>query len=179
METYIALLRGVNVGGKHKVPMAELRELLTALGYEDVCTLLQSGNAVFSSSSKPSAEALRQELAKRFGFEADVFLRTAAELDQVIAANPFRDEAKSNPSHLLVVFLEKAPDKGAVEAVQKAVVGSEVIKFGERELYITYPDGIGTSKLDRTPGWSKVAGAGTARNWNTVLKLSALAKQHT
>jgi uncharacterized protein (DUF1697 family) len=175
-ETYIALLRGVNVGGKHKAPMAELRAMLEELGFEDPKTLLQSGNAVFrSDKSGPALESLlEREFAHRFGFSVDFFVRTAAELDKVIAANPFSAEAKSDPSHLLVVFLKDQVQAADVKAVQAAIQGPERIEAHGRDLYIVYPEGIGASKVDRTPGWKNLAGAGTARNWNTVLKLGDL-----
>ncbi len=175
---HIALLRAVNLPGHNKIGMAELRDLLVGLGFKDAQTLLQSGNLVFSGGAK-TTEALEQALeraaAKRFGLETDFFVRTAQEWQSVIDANPFPREAKDDPSHLLAVITKDAVDPAKVTMLQKAIVGREVVRAKGRCAYIVYPDGIGRSKLTSAIIEKKLGTRGTARNWNTVLKLGTLA----
>lgn len=177
MTSYVALLRGVNVGGNNMVAMARLRDMLTALGFEDARTLLQSGNAVFRCAARPPIkleQILEAETKKRLGTTCDYHVRTAAELQAAIDANPLTAEAKKDPGHLLVSFYKAALDKAAVKAAQAAIAGPEIVRCDGRHLYMFYPNGMGTSKaggvVDKTLGVR-----GTARNWNTVLKLAALA----
>jgi uncharacterized protein (DUF1697 family) len=180
MASHIALLRGINVGGRNKVAMADLRELATTLGLSDVTTVLQSGNLVFSAAEKTSAaieKLLEQETAKRLGVAADYIVRSAAELAKVVAANPFPQQAKDDPSHLVVMFLKSAATAKDVQAVEAAIKGRETVSGAGKHLYFFYPDGIGDSKLTGALSESKLGGRGTARNWNTVLKLLALARE--
>ena len=177
MSVHIALVRGINVGGHAKLAMADLRELLTALGLREARTLLQSGNAVFAGGARGGAALethLEKEMLQRLGMRAAFLVRSPAELADVIAHNPFPDEAKRDLGHLIVMFLKSAPVADAVEALRAAVTGPEVIRAGGRHLYITYPDGMGRSKLTGAMIEKKLGMAGTARNWNTVLKLAAL-----
>jgi uncharacterized protein (DUF1697 family) len=104
-----------------------------------------------------------------------VFVRSAAEWDAVISANPFPEEAEADPSHLVVVVLKDAPSATAVKTLQAGIKGREVVRAHERQLYIVYPDGMGTSKLTSSVIERVLATRGTARNWNTTLKLAALA----
>jgi uncharacterized protein (DUF1697 family) len=177
VSVHIALVRGINVGGHAAVAMADLRELIGALGYRDVRTLLQSGNAVFSGGKRAGAALetqLEKEMVTRHGLSAAFLVRSPAEWADVVARNPFPNEAREDPGHLLVMFLKAAPAASAVAALQAGVRGPEVIRAGVRHLYISYPDGVGRSKLTGTSIERKL-GIGTARNWNTVLKLAALA----
>ena len=175
----IALLRGVNVGGNKMVAMADLRALLTRLGFGEVQSVLQSGNLVFSvQSAARSCEALEshleKEVEKALGLKADFHVRTPGEWQAVIDGNPFRAEAASDPSHLLVSFF-KAPLVAAnVKALQAAITGPERLHADGRHLYMTFPEGIGNSKASLLAD-RKLAARGTARNWNTVMKLSGLA----
>jgi len=176
MTTYVALLRGINVGGKNKVAMADLREFLARLGLADAKTLLQSGNVVFRSEGKTAGALenfLEKETAARLGVAADYVVRSSAEWANVVSANPFPDEAESDPSHLVVMFLKSAPTPASVKTVQATIKGREVVKSHGSELYIAYPDGIGTSKLTGASIERQLGLRGTARNWNTVLKLLA------
>jgi uncharacterized protein (DUF1697 family) len=179
MTTQIALLRGINVGGKNKVAMATLRELAAGLGFTSVTTLLQSGNLVFESKGKSAGALetlLEQETAARLGVAADYLIRSAAEWEKVVAANPFPNEAETDPSHLVVMCLKSAPTPASVKAVRASIKGPEILESRGKELYLTYPAGIGTSKLTGTLIEQKLGVRGTARNWNTVLKLLALAR---
>lgn len=176
MTTYVALLRGVNVGGNRLVAMADLRRCLDALGFVEARSLLQSGNLVFGSPARPVArlEALLDaEAEKRLGLKTTFFVRTAKEWSAIIARNPFPDEARRDPGHLLVLCLRKAPARAAVKALEAAITGREVVRSDGRQAYIVYPDGIGRSRLTSAL-LDKTLGRGTGRNWNTVLKLGAL-----
>jgi uncharacterized protein (DUF1697 family) len=176
MTSYVALLRGVNVGGNKMVSMAELRAMLEALGLADVKTLLQSGNAVFRAPAKPPAkleQLLESETRKRLGLTCDYHVRTAAELRAVIEANPLGAEAKSDPARLLVTFFRAPLDKAAVKAAQAAIDGPEIVRCDGRHLYMFYPNGQGDSKAAIVVG-KALRVQGTGRNWNTVLKLAAL-----
>lgn len=175
---HIALLRAVNLAGFNKVSMADLKALLVGLGFNDAQTLLQSGNVVFSGGSKTTAaleETLERAAAKQLGLETAFFVRTAKEWQSIIDANPFPREARDDPSHLLAVILKQAVDPKNVTALQGAIVGREVVRAKDRCAYVVYPDGIGRSKLTSAVIEKKLGTRGTARNWNTVLKLSALA----
>lgn len=175
----IALLRAINLAGVNKVGMADLREFMTSLGFQDVTTLLQSGNVVFRSDAAAGRleEQLERASEKRFGARLEFFVRTAAEWNAMIAANPFPKEAKADPSHLIAGVLKKAPTAAAVAALQQAIKGREVVRAKDRCAYIVYPDGIGRSKLTSALIEKTLGSRGTGRNWNTVLKLAALAER--
>jgi uncharacterized protein (DUF1697 family) len=178
MTLHFALLRAVNLPGHNKVGMAELRKLLTDLGFEDVQSLLQSGNLAFRSESRTSAQLeglLEAEAKKRLGFTTDFFVRTASEWRTVVAGNPFPEEAERDPGHLIVMFLKQAPDAKDVAALQQAITGREVVRAKGRHAYIVYPDGVGRSRLTNVIIEKKLGTRSTGRNWNTVLKLGALA----
>jgi uncharacterized protein (DUF1697 family) len=178
MPAYIALLRGVNVGGRAKVAMADLRALLTELGFEDTCSVLNSGNLVFRGASRKPPElerALSSALQGRLGLISDVMIRTVPEWDGVVAGNLFPDEAQRDPGHLLVLFLNGAVSAAAVAALQGAIAGREIVRGSGRHIYAYYPDGVGRSKLT-LPAIERALGTrATGRNWNTVLKIAALA----
>ncbi len=178
MAVYIALLRGVNLAGHKMVAMADLRAMLTDLGFTDVRSLLQSGNLVFHTRAQASAgleRVLEQETKRRLGLETEFHLRTAPEWQTIVARNPFPDAARRDPGHLLVMCFKDAPAAKDVKALQAAIKGREVVRAVGRQAYIIYPDGVGRSRLttaliDKTLGLR-----GTGRNWNTVVKLGVLA----
>ena len=174
---HVALLRAVNLAGYNKVGMADLKALLAGLGFEDAQTLLQSGNIVFTGGTKTTAsleQALERAAAKQLELETDFFVRTAKEWQAIVDANPFPREAKDDPSHLLAVILKDEVSAANVTALQKAIVGREVVRAKGRCLYVVYPDGIGRSKLTSAIIEKKLGTRGTGRNWNTVLKLQVL-----
>ena len=181
MTTFIALLRAINVGGRAPVTMADLRSFITALGFTDAQTLLQSGNVVFRGAARTSAgleEELEAEAVKRLGLETAFLARTAREWDAIVAANPFHTEAERDPSHLVVMTFKDAPKAAAVNALQTAIRGPEIVHADGRQAYIIYPAGIGRSRLTNALIEKTLGTRGTARNWNTVLKLAALANKH-
>ena len=180
MATFIGLLRAVNLGSHNKVAMSDLRELLSALGMKNPQSVVQSGNLVFETTARPTAaleKLLETEAAKRLGLDTPFCVRTAAEWQQVIADNPFPKEAKLDPGHTVLMCLKDAPGPAAVKALQEAITGREVVKAKGRQAYFLYPDGIGTSKLTIKLIEKKLGTIGTARNWNTVLKLGALTEK--
>jgi uncharacterized protein (DUF1697 family) len=158
--------------------MAGLRDLLVELRLDDPRTVLQSGNAVFESP-KPSGALetlLETAIAERFGLASEVFVRTSREWDAAIDSNPFAVEAQKDPSHLLLVALKNAPKTAQVEKLRVAIKGRERVAVEGRHAYVVYPDGIGRSKLTNTVIESNLGTRVTGRNWNTVLKLAALAR---
>ena len=180
MTSYIALLRGVNVGGKQKVPMADLRTTFVELGFTEVRTLLNSGNVVFRTDRETTPAALEAsleaELARRLGLRTDLHVHTAAEWRALIAANSLPELAATRPGHLIVSCLKAAPGAEAVAALRAAHPGPEGVHVDGRQLYIDYSaHGIGESKLTSALLDAKLGTRGTGRNWNTVLKLAALA----
>jgi len=177
MAINVALLRGVNVGGNRKVAMSDLRGLLAKLGLADARSLLQSGNLVFRSDARPAEleSLLEAEAERRLGLRTDFFVRTAQEWREVVARNPFREAAERDPGHLVVVFLKEAPDKGGARALQASITGPEIARCDGRQAYIVYPAGIGDSRLTAGVIDRMLGTRGTGRNWNTVLKLAALA----
>jgi uncharacterized protein (DUF1697 family) len=178
VKLYLALLRAINLAGHQTVAMADLRELLTQLGFADARSLLQSGNLVFRTGARTSGHlerVLEAEAAKRLGLHTDFFVRTADEWKAIVTDNPFREEGTRDPAHLVVVFLKDAPDGKAVDALRAAIAGPEIVRAKGRHAYIVYPNGIGRSRLTHTLIERKLGTRGTGRNWNTVLKLGALA----
>jgi uncharacterized protein (DUF1697 family) len=180
MTTWVALLRGINVGGRNMVSMQELRKMCERLDLEGATTLLQSGNLVFRSAERDAAalEArLERETAKRLGVKPAYFLRTADEWAGLVKRNPFREEAERDPAHLVAVLMREAPKPAAIAALRAAIPGREQVDArGGREAYFFYPDGMGRSKLTPALVERHLGGSGTARNWNTVLKLLALTR---
>jgi len=177
MTTHIALLRGVNVGGHKKIAMSDLRAFIADLGFDDVRSLLQSGNLVFRGGARTAAgleRLLEVEAQKHLDLRTTFFVRTAKEWKAIIAHNPFPDAAENDPSHLLVMCLKDVPHAHALKALQDAIKGPELVRAEGRHLYIVYPAGIGRSKLTIKLIEEKLSTQGTGRNWNTVLKLAAL-----
>ena len=173
MTTYVALLRAINLGKTHKVPMAELRALAEGLDLARVRTLLQSGNLLFDSDSKACdvVDDLEQALRERFGFAVPVILRTAGELESVAQAHPFA-AGEGDPTRLHVVFYATEPPAEAMEKVARRAVAPERVTVRGREAYVLYPDGAGRSRLNLDP-----LGLGTARNWRTVQALAEMVRQ--
>lgn len=179
MPKQIALLRAINVGGRNLIAMAELRELFESLGFTGVKSLLQSGNVVFESASKSDASLERRlevETEKCFGVAADYIIRAAGEWEKIIANNPFKQEAKNDPGHLLTVCLKSEPDPMNLKALQAAIKGPEYVQLISKHLYAVYPAGIGRSKLTMTLIEKSLGVRGTGRNWNTMLKLAEMVK---
>ena len=172
---YVALLRAINLGATRRVSMPRLREVLTARGYDGVRTHLASGNVLLDS---PLSEAeltadLEKAIAEEFGFDVPVVIRTADELADVLAADPFGDIA-TDPSRYSVTFFPEAPHPDRVQALPPPEDGAYEVRG--RELYLWLPDGIIDSPMGGWK-WDRLLGVtGTNRNWNTVRKLVELTR---
>ena len=178
MARLIVLLRGVNLAGRNRVAMPQLREALEEAGFEDVSTYVQSGNVVLSSkkSAKRVQSDVERLIADRFGLDVSVVVRTRADLAAVVERNPLGKVAK-NPKLYQVTFLDKAPSADVVRKLEAAAAGKEQVKHVGRELYAWHPDGVGRSKLAALMSGKGLGVTGTARNWTTVTKLLAMADE--
>lgn len=171
MSSYIGLLRGINVGGKNKIPMADLRALFESLGHTDVHTLIQSGNVIFTSDQKVMPNELEIAIGARFGFEVAVVLRTPNALKNVLRNNPL---AGVDPSNLHVGFMRQKPSGTGLSRHDKERFLPERYAVVGTELYLYLPDGMARTKLpDYLNRQLKVPI--TVRNWNTVRRLVDLA----
>jgi uncharacterized protein (DUF1697 family) len=172
----IALLRGINVGRSKRVPMAQLRELLAELGYLQVATYLQSGNAIFSctaAAAKTAVPDIEQAIAARVGVECKVIVRTAGELAGAMAADPLREVA-TDPARHLVGFLAGEPAPAGAAALAALKVAPDRIALIGRHVYLWCPQGVIASPLAKLPWERELQVAVTLRNWNTVSKLAAM-----
>jgi uncharacterized protein (DUF1697 family) len=169
MTSYVALLRAVNVGGTGKLAMTDLKAMCQAAGFRSVRTYIASGNVVFQSDR--SASAVRKDLEAcllaHAGKPVGVFVRTAREMAEVLALNPFPEAA---PNRTMAIFLDAPPPPNALDGISGRV--DEEVAVGRREIYVRYGENMGRSKL-KIPA----AKTGTARNMNTVAKLAALAAE--
>jgi uncharacterized protein (DUF1697 family) len=168
VPVFVALLRAINVGKAGRLAMSDLARLCEDANFTSVKTYIQSGNVVFKSSLTEAKVKARLEkaLTAKMQRASSVLVRTATELDAVIQRNPFR---KAAPNRLLVLFLDQALPRGALDGLK--IDGPEQVKASGREVFIHYPDGMGRSKL-KLPLSQK----GTSRNLNTVMKLAAMAR---
>jgi uncharacterized protein (DUF1697 family) len=178
MQTYIALLRGINVGGHHKLPMKELRTLLENLGLQNIRTYIQSGNVVFQGQEKDRSRLAKQisaEIKKDHGFEPDVQLLTAEEMEKAMQSNPF-PEGEPEPKSLHLFFLAAVPTQPNLEAIDALRTENERFALIDKVFYLHAPDGIGRSKLAEKFG--KYMGVSmTARNWRTVSKIMEMVEE--
>lgn len=172
MSTFVAFLRGINLGPTRKVAMPALRAAVGGLGYTDVQTYINSGNVILRTEDSEAEveQALHRLIESEFGFDVDVAVRTPAELERVLAANPYPD---GNPSQVTVAFLTGDPAADAADRMAAVATDNEPFTFADRCIYVHYADGIGTSKLAER--FSTVVGvSATVRNLRTVEKVLAL-----
>jgi len=192
MASHVALLRGINVGGRNKVPMAELREVVASLGHTGVSTYIQSGNVLFSTPDSDNARlasALESAISDRFGIWSSVVVLSRDDLARVLAGNPYPDEP--NPKLVHVVFMNSEPPADLLERIkaaesQAAAKGSrDTVTAAGEALFLHTPDGFGTSELAQAvfkiisaPAKQRQRGlAATARNWATATKLLSLCEE--
>jgi len=178
MKTYIALFRGINVGGKNSLSMKELASLLEALGARNVKTYIQSGNAVFQCAEMnlpQLSNKLASEIRKRHGFEPYVLILGLGAMERAMAENPF-PEAEADPATLHLGFLAFAPKNPDLRKLESLKKGSERFHLSERVFYLHAPEGVGRSKL--AAGAEKLLGVPmTDRNWRTVRKIREMAEE--
>lgn len=174
------MLRGVNVGPHHRIKMDALRALYESLKLENPRTYVQSGNVIFRTNEKNTAKLgkrIQEAIEKKFGFRPDVVLRSTDELRKAIAASPFAKRPGLEPSKILVTFLASDPSPDSQANLAKLKSHPEELHLIGREMYIYFPDGAGKSKLP----WSQVEKllkvTGTARNWNSVSNMLAMAEE--
>jgi len=175
--THVALLRGINVGGKNPLPMKALAEEFVAAGCGDVRTFIQSGNVIFSApqgkDESQLAQSLGERLAERFGYTAPLVLRTTEELRAAIANNPYL--ALSAPEDSLhVMFLTATPDAGAVQKLDPDRSPGDEYRVIGREIFLRLPRGMARTKLTNAYFDTKLGVTSTARNWRTTTKLLEL-----
>lgn len=179
MPVIICMLRGVNVLGRNKIKMDELKALCVSLKFKDPQTFIQSGNVVFCTSEKDLTrlgKCIQDAVEKKFGFRPGVVLRTTSELRSVIKKNPFADRKGIEPDKLLVIFWADDPGKEARQRAQAIKTDPEEVHLIGREAFIYFLEGQGRSKLR----WEVIERAlgtfGTGRNWNSVTRMLAMAE---
>jgi uncharacterized protein (DUF1697 family) len=178
MYRFIALLRGINVGGSHKLPMRELVTVLEGLGLHQVQTYIQSGNVVFQSESSDSlalSQQISQAIGQSHGFAPSVLILTQQELQEAIAVNPF-PEGEANPKTLHLFFLDAHPQNPDLKALEMLKANGERFQLINKVFYLYAPEGIGRSKLAEKvgKGWGVVI---TARNWRTVTMIRHMVEE--
>jgi len=179
MKVVISLLRGVNLGGHKKIKMSELCALYGSLGYCDVRSHINSGNVVFRTSERDLAtvvKKLESAIERKCGFHADVVVRTTAEMRDVIRRNPFEKRKDVEPGKLLVTFLPNKLAGDVSQQIRGLKPDPEEMYLEGREIYTYFPEGAGRSKLFSGLSGKLLKNQGTARNWNTVLKLLEIAE---
>jgi uncharacterized protein (DUF1697 family) len=175
LTRYAALLRGINLGSRNRIPMADLRALLSGLGLDGVRTHLQSGNAVFASDAGPEPlhHRIEHAIAREFGLNVACLLRTHDELRAVIAANPLADVADDN-SRFMALFLSEAPDPTALARNDPVKLDPDGVRVGDRVIYQWCPNGFRDAPAVGAYVEKHLRVTVTARNWNTVTKLADL-----
>jgi uncharacterized protein (DUF1697 family) len=177
MTTFVAMVRGINVGGNALVKMDALRSLVSGLGHTEVTTYIQSGNVVFKSraTAPPKvAHDIEVRLKSELGVDVTVVLRTAEELATAVRKNPFLPGA--DPATLYLIFLNDVPDRQAVAGLEARKFEPDQFRLVGREVYARYANGYGRSKMTNSYFEKALGVRGTARNWNTVTKLLQLAQ---
>jgi uncharacterized protein (DUF1697 family) len=172
-DGYVALLRGVNVGGHHRLPMKELAAMFEAAGCKDVRTYIQSGNVVFRAGAplaKKVPVVIASAISRKFGFDAPVIVRSTREMLAITRANPYLEKG-SDPAYLHVVFLADEPAKAAIVSLDPDRSPPDRFTVRGREIFLHLPNGAGRSKLTNQYFDSKLKTISSGRNWNTVMTL--------
>lgn len=172
--SYVALLRGINVGGNRRIKMDPLKSVFRTIGLTDPVALLQSGNIMFASD-EGDIQALTKEIENAvelaFGFRVDVVIRTGREMAELLDSHPFTETQLEDPRMAHVMFFKDHPDPDRYGDLRAAHEGPEEIRLIGHELFIHYPDGSGRSRLTGSAIEKFLGAKGTARNWNTILKI--------
>ncbi len=174
MSTYISILRGINVSGKNKIKMQDLKGLYGSLGFSNVLTYIQSGNVIFTSSKKDTAKlasTIKLAIKKQFGYEVPTQVRTTAEFLKIFKNNPFKDK---DLSKVHVTFFASAPSKDFLQDLGNAKAANEEFLLQKDVIYLYCPNGYGKTKLSNTFIEKKAKVLATTRNWKTITALSGL-----
>lgn len=180
MPLLISFIRGINVGGHKKIKMADLRALYLDLGFHNPRTVLQSGNVIFDAAETDMAAIgarIEAGISRRFGFEAQVLLRTPDAFRAALADHAFSADQLERGSQAMIVFLSAVPDERALAALRENNPGREAISTSAEALYIFYTDGLARSKLDSKRIESSLGLVASARNWNTCQRLLKLLRE--
>jgi uncharacterized protein (DUF1697 family) len=175
-NTHIALLRGINVGGRNKLPMADLRALFEEVGCSQVQTYIQSGNVVFKADPELAIQIpgiIKDAVSQKFGFEIPIVTRTAEELRVVVQGNPFLDSSTDERT-LHVAFLSEIPAAENIKTLDPARSPPDEFVLRAREIYLRLPNGVARTKLTNAYFDSKLGTTSTVRNWRTTIKLSEM-----
>lgn len=173
MNTYLSLLRGINVSGQKKVPMADLRALYETLKFENVSTYIQSGNVVFQSKEKIEklSPKIEKAIQEKFHFEVPVIHKIATDLEKVLKENPFLKEKDLQENKLYVAFLYDEPSKDLVEKIQTYQTPADRFAIIGTNVYLYCPNGYGNTKLNNNFFENKLKVKATTRNWRSVNEL--------
>ncbi len=177
VATHLALLRGINVGGKNKLPMKDLVGMFVEAGCRDVRTYIQSGNVVFSADPDaitPLSGIISGHIADRFGYRVPVIMRTITQLADVLHHNPFLEQGSAEDATLHVMFLADSPAPDRIEGLDPDRSPPDAFIVRGQEIYLRFPSGMATTKLSNAYFDTKLATISTARNWRTVNKLFEL-----
>jgi uncharacterized protein (DUF1697 family) len=179
MPTYVALLRGINLGPRNKIAMADLRELLRSLDFENVRTHILSGNAILTTRRRSASRLetlIQRAIKKRFQLDVRVLVRTVDQLAEIVGGNPL-PEATQHGARLFILFLDRNPDRDTIEAIDPADFEPEEFRVGDRVIYAWFKQGLQGSKLAAALSDKRLGVTVTNRNWNTVTKLLELARE--
>jgi len=178
MQTFISILRGINVGAQKKILMADLKALYESLKLKDVVTYIQSGNVIFKTGDGVTDEAIAKKIenaiAKTYGFDVPVIVRRTEELKTILATNPFAKDKNNDTSRMHVTFLSATPDTALVTETSKFKSAPDDFVIIGTEIYLYTPNGYGETKLSNSFFEKKLKVTATTRNWNTVNKLTEL-----
>ncbi|RNI36273.1 DUF1697 domain-containing protein [Hanamia caeni] len=181
MQTFISILRGINVSGQKKILMADLKKLYESLKFSEVKTYIQSGNLVFKSDSKISdiqlARKIEKAISTKYKFEVPVIIRTKEELEKILSQNSFTKEKNIDVKKLHVTFLSETPDGGKIEQIKEVDFSPDRFIIKGKEIYLHIPGSYGETKLSNKFFENKLKVSATTRNWNTVNKLCEMAQQ--
>ena len=173
MTRYAAMLRGINLGSRNRVAMPALRELFEAMGFSDIATYVQSGNVVFTSSTRPEPVTIAERIAKDLGVQSPVLIRSATQLAKLVKGNPFTGDTGA----LHVTLLEEKPKAVDVKAIDAERYAPDEFKVVGKDVYLRCPKGYGVSKLSNALFEKKLGTVATTRNWNTITNLRDLTKR--
>lgn len=181
MQTFISILRGINVSGQKKILMADLKSLYENLKFKDVKTYIQSGNVVFKSDEKLSdidlARKIEITINKKYNFHVPIIIRSKEELGKIILSNPFLKEKNLDVKKLHVTFLSQIPAKKSVESMKEINYSPDQFIISGKEIYLHIPESYGETKLSNNFFEKKLKVSATTRNWNTVNKLFEMASR--